>query len=71
MKSIKKNKIKPVYFFNGHSGFTVGNLRQSFTSNIQQSATPPKSFGGNNWSSGSFGGGSVGGGGGGGRTGGW
>lgn len=46
------------------------NLRQSLTSNIQQSATNPKSSGGN-WSSGSFGGGSVGGGGGGGRTGGW
>ncbi len=47
------------------------NLRQSLTSNIQQSATSPKSSGGNNWGSGSFGGGSVGGGGGGGRTGGW
>ncbi len=46
------------------------NLRQSLTSNIQQSATSPKSSGGN-WSSGSFGGGSVGGGGGGGSTGGW
>lgn len=46
------------------------NLRQSLTSNIQQSATSPKSSSGN-WSSGSFGGGSVGGGGGGGRTGGW
>jgi uncharacterized membrane protein len=47
------------------------NLRQSLTSNIQQSATPPKSSGGSNWGSGSFGGGSVGGGGGGGSTGGW
>ena len=46
------------------------NLQKSLTSNIQQSATSPKSSGGN-WSSGSFGGGSVGGGGGGGRTGGW
>ena len=44
-------------------------LRQSLTSNIQQSATSPKSSG--NWGSGSFGGGSVGGGGGGGSTGGW
>ena len=49
----------------------ASNLRQSLTSNIQTSATNPKSSGGNNWGSGSFGGGSVGGGGGGGRTGGW
>ena len=54
--------VRPVHFAN--------NLRQSLTSNIQQSGTSPKSSGGN-WSSGSFGGGSVGGGGGGGRTGGW
>lgn len=54
--------VRPVHFAN--------NLRQSLTSNIQQSGTYPKSSGGN-WSSGSFGGGSVGGGGGGGRTGGW
>lgn len=54
--------IRPASFSNS--------LRQSLTSNIQQSATSPKSSGGN-WGSGSFGGGSVGGGGGGGRTGGW
>ena len=48
----------------------ASNLRQSLTNNMLNSATSPKSSGGN-WSSGSFGGGSVGGGGGGGSTGGW
>ena len=62
----------PVWFYGTAMrprSFT-NNLQQSLTSNILQSATSPKSSGGN-WSSGSFGGGSVGGGGGGGSTGGW
>lgn len=74
LKSMQTNEAYIPLWYAGSAIRPVNlgsNLRQSLTSNIQQSATNPKSTGGNNWGSGSFGGGSVGGGGGGGRTGGW